>query len=75
MGLAAAGLAVAEHGAWIAIQSHLDEPLYARMLHEVFLGGVRLEDHVEREMLRPWVFSVAVHLWMVIKHVKLVKAV
>lgn len=47
--LSASGLAVAEGRATEAFDGHLYEPLHPGILQNVFLGGCRLEDDVERK--------------------------
>ncbi len=51
VGLAGAGLPVAEDGGAEAVDGHLDELLDARVVKDVRLAGLRLEHHVERERL------------------------
>ena len=49
--LPAPGLTVAERRGGEAVDGHLDEPLDARVLQDVTLARLGLEDHVEGERL------------------------
>ena len=49
--LPAPGLTVAERRGGEAVDGHLDEPLDARVLQDVALARLGLEDHVEGERL------------------------
>jgi hypothetical protein len=52
MRLATSGLSIAKRGAAEAFHGHLDEVLNARILQDVFLRGVRLENDIVGKYLR-----------------------